>query len=96
MVANRNGFFYVLDRTNGEFMLAKPYVNTTWAKEIGADGRPIVLPDQSRPARARHVPGSVMAAPTSCRRRSIRRLGLFYVTARETCMTYIGGAPPPT
>ncbi len=46
MTANRNGFFYVLDRTNGKVILAKPYVNTTWAKEVGADGRPIEMADQ--------------------------------------------------
>ena len=43
MVANRNGFFYVLDRTTGELLLGKPFTATTWAREIGADGRPIVL-----------------------------------------------------
>ncbi|MGA8151361.1 MAG: PQQ-dependent dehydrogenase, methanol/ethanol family [Terriglobales bacterium] len=40
--ANRNGFFYVLDRTNGKFLSAKPFGNVTWAKGIGSDGRPIV------------------------------------------------------
>ncbi len=44
MFANRNGFFYTLDRTNGKVILAKPFVATTWAKEIGADGRPMLLP----------------------------------------------------
>ena len=36
MVANRNGFFYTIDRTNGQLLVAKPYVYTTWAKEVGA------------------------------------------------------------
>src|SRR5262249_55734796 len=45
MVANRNGFFYVLDRTNGKVLLAKPFVKTTWAKEVDAKGVPIVLPN---------------------------------------------------
>src|SRR5918996_1115543 len=44
MFANRNGFFYTLDRTNGKIIVAKPFVQTTWAKEIGADGRPVLLP----------------------------------------------------
>jgi alcohol dehydrogenase (cytochrome c) len=39
--ANRNGFFYVLDRTNGQFLLAKPFGTVNWATAIGADGRPI-------------------------------------------------------
>ena len=44
MFANRNGFYYTLDRTNGKLIVAKPFVMTTWAKEIGADGRPVLLP----------------------------------------------------
>jgi PQQ-dependent dehydrogenase (methanol/ethanol family) len=39
--ANRNGFFYVLDRTTGEFLAGSPFVRKlTWATGIGADGRP--------------------------------------------------------
>ena len=45
--ANRNGFFYVFDRRDGTLLLAKPFVkNLTWASGIGADGRPVKLPDQ--------------------------------------------------
>ena len=44
MFANRNGFFYTLDRVTGKVIVAKPFVETTWAKEIGADGRPVLLP----------------------------------------------------
>jgi PQQ-dependent dehydrogenase (methanol/ethanol family) len=41
LFANRNGFFYVLDRTNGKVLLARPFVNKlTWASGIGTDGRP--------------------------------------------------------
>ena len=41
LFANRNGFFYVLDRTNGKVLLAKPFVKRlTWASGIDADGRP--------------------------------------------------------
>jgi alcohol dehydrogenase (cytochrome c) len=44
--ADRNGFFYVLDRTNGKFLAAYPFVaNITWAKGIGADGRPQYVPE---------------------------------------------------
>lgn len=44
--ANRNGFFYALDRTNGKLLAAKPYTKVTWAKGIGSDGRPILVPGQ--------------------------------------------------
>ena len=41
LFANRNGFFYVLDRTNGKVLLAKPFVRKlTWASGVRADGRP--------------------------------------------------------
>ncbi len=43
-VANRNGFFYLLDRKTGEFLLGKPYARQTWAKGLDAGGRPLVLP----------------------------------------------------
>ncbi|MEQ1653951.1 MAG: PQQ-dependent methanol/ethanol family dehydrogenase [Hyphomicrobium sp.] len=44
--ADRNGFFYVLDRTNGAFVNATPFVEKiTWAKEIGKDGRPVYNAD---------------------------------------------------
>lgn len=43
---NRNGFFYVLDRTNGQFLRATPFVkNLTWAKGIDSKGRPIEAPN---------------------------------------------------
>jgi alcohol dehydrogenase (cytochrome c) len=44
--ANRNGFFYVLDRTNGKFLLGRPYTTKlTWATGLTPEGRPIIAPD---------------------------------------------------
>src|SRR6266403_5014860 len=41
--ANRNGYLYVLDRTNGKFLSAFPFVEKlNWAKEIDAHGRPVL------------------------------------------------------
>ena len=42
--ANRNGFFYALDRTNGQFLHGKPFVKVTWASGLDDKGRPIVAP----------------------------------------------------
>jgi len=43
---NRNGFFYVIDRTNGKFLFAKPYVEQlNWATGFDEKGRPIVDPE---------------------------------------------------
>jgi len=44
--ANRNGFFYTLDRTNGKMLLAKAYTKVTWADGIAPDGRPILVKGQ--------------------------------------------------
>jgi len=43
MQANKNGFFYVLDRVTGEFISAQPFSRVTWAKGIDQKtGRPII------------------------------------------------------
>jgi alcohol dehydrogenase (cytochrome c) len=42
--AARNGFFFVLDRTNGKSVLSKPYVPLNWAKGIDEKGQPIPDP----------------------------------------------------
>ena len=43
MQANKNGFFYVLDRITGEFISAQPFSRVTWAKGIDPKtGRPII------------------------------------------------------
>ena len=94
ITANRNGFFYVLDRTNGAFIQAKPYVTTTWAKDVDAKGRPIEWPNQ-RPTRegTRTCPdlagGSSFTSPSFD---PVRRL--FFVSARETCQVFTSSPPP--
>jgi alcohol dehydrogenase (cytochrome c) len=91
MVANRNGFFYTLDRATGELLVAKPYTATKWAREVGPNG-PIVLNDGVIPpggseATTPCVPdfrgGTVFNPPSFD-----PALQLFYVMARETCAYY--------
>ncbi|HEY6945967.1 MAG TPA: PQQ-binding-like beta-propeller repeat protein [Candidatus Acidoferrum sp.] len=41
-VPDRNGFYYVLDRTTGEFLVGVPFVEENWAKELDSAGRPIL------------------------------------------------------
>ena len=38
MMANRNGFFYTVDRSNGSLIRSRAFVRTTWAEKIGDDG----------------------------------------------------------
>jgi alcohol dehydrogenase (cytochrome c) len=42
--ANRNGYFYVLDRTTGEFLSGTPFVQVNWSSGLDANGRPIPTP----------------------------------------------------
>ncbi len=88
MVANRNGFFYVLDRVTGELLLGKPFTDTTWARAIGPDGRPIVLNDGSKGCLPDYWGGTNFMPPSFD-----PSLGLFFVTARETCATFIPQKP---
>ena len=45
LFANRNGFYYVLDRQTGEFLTGTPFIKQTWAKGLDEKGRPIRLPN---------------------------------------------------
>jgi alcohol dehydrogenase (cytochrome c) len=42
--ADRNGHFYVLDRTNGKFLSGTPFVYQNWNSGFDANGRPIQVP----------------------------------------------------
>jgi alcohol dehydrogenase (cytochrome c) len=44
-MANRNGFYYVLDRQTGEFLTGTPYVKVTWADGLSPKGRPLIRRD---------------------------------------------------
>ncbi len=47
MQSSRNGYFFVLDRTNGKSLLTTPYGPTNWALGIDKEGRPIPIPTRS-------------------------------------------------
>jgi alcohol dehydrogenase (cytochrome c) len=88
MTANRNGFFYTLDRANGTLLRARPFVQTTWAQEIGRDGRPVLLPaNQIGPEGTITCPD--VAGGTNWMSPAFNpSTGLFYVNAREVCAKY--------
>src|SRR4051794_3199212 len=44
LLANRNGFFYVLDRVTGKFLSGKPFVKVNWASGLDDAGRPVFTP----------------------------------------------------
>jgi alcohol dehydrogenase (cytochrome c) len=61
-VANRGGFFYVLDRRDGHFVRAAPFVKQTWALGLSATGRPIRAPNSAPSPQGTFVYPSVNGA----------------------------------
>jgi len=57
--ADRNGFLYVLDRTNGEFLAATPFVYANWNTGFDTKGRPLMVPGSNSSAS-----GSFFVYPT--------------------------------
>ncbi|MGC2465575.1 MAG: acido-empty-quinoprotein group A [Candidatus Acidiferrum sp.] len=81
--ASRNGFFFVLDRTNGEHLVTAPFIDQTWASGVDPRGRPIAKQEATpTPDGALVEPGSDGA--TNWMAPSFDpQTGLFYVNARR-------------
>jgi len=87
--ANRNGFLYVLDRTNGKFLSAFPFVEKlNWAKGIDAQGRPIRTGVQPTAEGARTCPGFIGATNWYSPSYS-PSTHLFYFLASENCDVFL-------
>ncbi len=92
--ANRNGYFYVIDRTNGKLVLAQSYAKVSWSKERDANGRPIPAKEGSpTPDGNRVCPGAAGATNWMSPTYDLQTK-LFYVTAREQCDVF-STAPQP-
>jgi PQQ-dependent dehydrogenase (methanol/ethanol family) len=87
--ANRSGYFYVLDRTTGEFLRATPFVQKlNWAKGIGANGRPIPNPDAVPTPQGTKACPAVDGATNWFSNAYNPATGLFYLMALEKCNIY--------
>lgn len=87
--ANRNGYFYVLDRTTGEFLLGEPFVKKiTWANGIDAKGRPKLLPNQEPTVSGTKTCPDVAGATNWMSTAFNPETGLYYVMARESCAIF--------
>ncbi|HXE12023.1 MAG TPA: PQQ-dependent dehydrogenase, methanol/ethanol family [Bryobacteraceae bacterium] len=91
--ANRNGFFYVLDRETGEFLSAKAFVKTTWATGIDSKGRPIRVANLE-PTEKGTVICPQCSGATNWMAPSYSPLTrLFYVNVREGCDIFFSKPP---
>ena len=85
--ADRNGFFYVLDRINGKLLLAKPFLRRVdWASSIGPDGRPVVTDPRGCPSDAANWDSTAFSPETR----------LYYFMALEECVGKPTGYPDQT
>ena len=92
--ADRNGFFYVLDRTDGKFLRATQFVEkVTWAKGIDGSGRPILSGLIPTKEGTRICPGIIGATNWFSPSYS-PDTALFYVIALENCNVYFGQPEP--
>ena len=90
--ANRNGFLYVLDRTNGQFLSAKPFSQVTWATKIGPDGRPVVAPGSEPSLEGTRVCPGALGATNWFSPSYDPETKLLYVASSVECDTF-SGAP---
>jgi alcohol dehydrogenase (cytochrome c) len=84
--ANRNGFFYVLDRTNGKFLLGKQFAkNVTWASGLTAEGRPFVVPDMEPTLEGKRICPSLDGASNWYSTSFNPATGLYYAQTNDKC-----------
>jgi alcohol dehydrogenase (cytochrome c) len=94
--ANRNGFFYVLDRVTGEFISASKLVDRLdWASGIDAAGRPILVPGKDPSPTGNFVCPGVRGATNWMSPSYNPATGLLYVVTLEQCGIFTSSAKKP-
>jgi alcohol dehydrogenase (cytochrome c) len=94
--ANRNGIFYVLDRTNGEFLKGQPFVKVNWVDGFDPKGRPIPVPGMAPTKEGTLIYPGNQGGTNWYSPSYSPRTGLFYVpTWENTSTTYIKADTPP-
>jgi alcohol dehydrogenase (cytochrome c) len=91
VTANRNAFYYVLDRETGEFLHSAPYSKQTWARGLDSKGRPIVLPNTEPTVEGTLVWPSLQGATNWFSPAYSPVTQLFYVSVREMGSYYFKG-----
>ena len=89
--ANRNGFYYVLDRETGEFLSGTPYAKQTWAARLDAKGRPVLLPGNDPTIGGTTVFPNLQGSANWYSPTYSPQTKLFYQFTREMSTTYFKG-----
>ncbi len=94
LTANRNGFFYLFDRQEGQLLLAKPFVKKlNWATGIGPDHRPVLATPEKVGANGTKVCPSQDGATNWYSSAFSPKTGLFYFQTLEKCDVYTDDGP---
>ena len=88
VTAQRNAFYYVLDRTTGEFLTGQAFARQNWASGLDDKGRPIVLPNTDPTAAGVYTCPDALGAANWGAPSYDRWTGLFLVSVKESCATY--------
>jgi alcohol dehydrogenase (cytochrome c) len=88
VTANRNAFYYALDRKSGEFVLAKEYAKQTWAEGIDPRGRPVLFPGMEPSEKGTLVYPSLQGSTNWGSPSYSSQTGLLYVPVREMGSVY--------
>ena len=91
--ANRNGFYYVLDRITGEFLLGVPFVEQNWAEGLTATGRPIPLKYSESTGAGRLISPGVIGGVNWQPAAFDPRKGLIFVPAVESASVFTKSDP---
>jgi alcohol dehydrogenase (cytochrome c) len=91
--ANRNGFYYALDRTTGEFLNGKPFATVTWAKGLDERGRPMRIAANNPENSAQRIYPGPLGATNWYSPSYSPRTGLFYIPAWDNTHTDFQEAP---
>src|SRR5438105_11029530 len=91
VLANRNGFYYALDRTNGKFVAGRPYVKQTWASGLDEAGRAIRLPNAEPSPEGTLIWPSLAGGSNWYSSTYHPKTDLYYVNVKEMAAIYIKG-----
>jgi alcohol dehydrogenase (cytochrome c) len=91
VLANRNGFYYALDRISGKFLAGQPYVKQTWASGLDEAGRPMRLPNTAPTAEGTLLWPSLGGGSNWYSSTFSPKTGLYYVNVKEMAGIYHKG-----
>lgn len=95
VTAQRNAFYFVLDRTTGEFLAGRAFTRQTWARGLDDKGRPIVIPNTDPTPQGNYVCPDAAGATNWAAPSYDPATGYFIVSVHDACATYTSVTKDP-